>query len=155
MNTAKLETPEEDSEPLPAKYDLREYGRVSEVRDQGSWGTCWAFAALSALESSLLPNQKWEFSVDHLAMDNGFNARLDDGGDYNMALAYMTSWTGPVTENRIHMAMESMKKILMQLYIFRMRSLLMRGILIRSKTDHDLWCCSVSHLFPAGYPVTQ
>lgn len=50
-----------------------------------------------------------------------------------MALAYMTSWTGPVTENRIHMAMESMKKILMQLYIFRMRSLLMRGILIRSK----------------------
>ena len=100
MNTAKLETPEEDSEPLPAKYDLREYGRVSEVRDQGSWGTCWAFAALSALESSLLPNQKWEFSVDHLAMDNGFNARLDDGGDYNMALAYMTSWTGPVTEKQ-------------------------------------------------------
>ena len=100
MNTAKLETPEDDSEPLPAKYDLREYGRVSEVKDQGSWGTCWAFAALSALESSLLPNQKWEFSVDHLAMDNGFNARLDDGGDYNMALAYMTSWTGPVTEKQ-------------------------------------------------------
>lgn len=100
MNTAKLETPKEDSEPLPEKYDLRDYGRVSEVRDQGSWGTCWAFAALSALESSLLPDQKWEFSVDHLAMDNGFNARLDDGGDYNMALAYMTSWTGPVTEEQ-------------------------------------------------------
>ena len=33
-------------------------------------------------------------------MDNGFNARLDDGGDYNMALAYMTSWTGPVTEKQ-------------------------------------------------------
>ena len=85
---------------IDGKYDLREYGRVSEVRDQGSWGTCWAFAALSALESSLRPNQKWEFSVDHLAMDNGFNARLDDGGDYNMALAYMTSWTGPVTEKQ-------------------------------------------------------
>ena len=31
-------------------------------------------------------------------MNNGFNVDLDDGGDYNMALAYMTSWRGPVTE---------------------------------------------------------
>lgn len=99
-NTAKLVTPGQVSVSLPEKYDLRDYGRVSEVRDQGSWGTCWAFAALSALESSLLPEEKWEFSVDHLAMDNGFNAELDDGGDYNMALAYMTSWTGPVTEEQ-------------------------------------------------------
>lgn len=99
-NTAKLVTPAKAAVSLPASYDLREYGRVSEVRDQGSWGTCWAFAALSALESSLLPDEKWEFSVDHLAMDNGFNANLDDGGDYNMALAYMTSWTGPVTEEQ-------------------------------------------------------
>ena len=53
---------------------------------------------MSALESSLLPDEKCEFSVDHLAMNNGFNVDLDDGGDYNMALAYMTSWRGPVTE---------------------------------------------------------
>lgn len=99
-NTAMLTSPEEEPLVLPAQYDLRTYGKVSEVRDQGSWGTCWAFAALSALESSLLPEEKWEFSVDHLAMNNGFNARLDDGGDYNMALAYMASWTGPVTEEQ-------------------------------------------------------
>lgn len=55
------------------------------------------FRALSALES-LAADEKCEFSVDHLAMNNGFNADLDDGGDYNMALAYMTSWRGPVTE---------------------------------------------------------
>lgn len=97
-NTATLATPEDEPVSLPVRYDLRDYGRVSEVRDQGSWGTCWAFAALSALESSLLPDEKCEFSVDHLAMNNGFNADLDDGGDYNMALAYMTSWRGPVTE---------------------------------------------------------
>ena len=97
-NTAMLATPEDEPVSLPVRYDLRDYGRVSEVRDQGSWGTCWAFAALSALESSLLPDEKCEFSVDHLAMNNGFNADLDDGGDYNMALAYMASWRGPVTE---------------------------------------------------------
>lgn len=97
-NTAMLATPEDEPVSLPVRYDLRDYGRVSEVRDQGSWGTCWAFAALSALESSLLPDEKCEFSVDHLAMNNGFNVDLDDGGDYNMALAYMTSWRGPVTE---------------------------------------------------------
>ena len=97
-NTAMLATPEDEPVSLPVRYDLRDYGRVSEVRDQGSWGTCWAFAALSALESSLLPDKKCEFSVDHLAMNNGFNVDLDDGGDYNMALAYMTSWRGPVTE---------------------------------------------------------
>ena len=61
-NTAMLATPEDEPVSLPVRYDLRDYGRVSEVRDQGSWGTCWAFAALSALESSLLPDEKCEFS---------------------------------------------------------------------------------------------
>ena len=37
---------------IPAKYDLREKQRVAEVRNQGSYGTCWAFAALGAMESS-------------------------------------------------------------------------------------------------------
>ncbi len=58
---------------LQSYFDLREQGRVSSVRDQGSWATCWAFAALSALESSLLPQEEWQFAVDHLVLSNGFH----------------------------------------------------------------------------------
>ena len=37
---------------IPAKYDSRDYGYVTPVRNQGKWGTCWAFAAIAAMEST-------------------------------------------------------------------------------------------------------
>lgn len=46
---------------VPASYDLRERDRVSTIYNQGSYGTCWAFAATSALESSLRPEEKLIF----------------------------------------------------------------------------------------------
>ena len=46
---------------VPASYDLRERDRVSTIYNQGSYGTCWAFAATSALESSLRPEEKVKF----------------------------------------------------------------------------------------------
>ena len=42
---------------FPARYDSRNYGRAPDVRNQGSLGTCWAVAAVSALEASLLPEE--------------------------------------------------------------------------------------------------
>ena len=39
---------------LPARYDLRERGRISSVKNQGIPGPCWAFAALGAMESNYL-----------------------------------------------------------------------------------------------------
>ena len=48
---------------LPDAYDMRDYGRVTEVRDQGRYGTCWAFASLGALETSLLPTESAIFST--------------------------------------------------------------------------------------------
>lgn len=38
----------------PTHFDLRELGVVPEVRSQGSWGTCWGFAAIAASETSIL-----------------------------------------------------------------------------------------------------
>ena len=83
---------------LPAAYDMRDQGRVSPVRDQGSFGTCWAFASLGALESSRLPKYTDVFSADHMSFLSGYNITQQDGGDFNMALAYLTSWKGPVKE---------------------------------------------------------
>ena len=52
---------------LPATFDLRDAGRLSPVRDQGRYGTCWAFASLASLESSLLPGDAHDFSENNLA----------------------------------------------------------------------------------------
>ena len=83
---------------VPAYFDLREKGRVSQIRNQGTYGTCWAFAATSALESSLLPGEKYLFSVDNMSMSNSFNANQYDGGEYTMGMAYLAAWQGPVLE---------------------------------------------------------
>lgn len=83
---------------LPAKYDLRDRYRVPTVRDQGKLGTCWAFGAVSALESSLLPEDSYVFSADHMSLSNSFATGQNDGGEYTMSMAYLAAWQGPVYE---------------------------------------------------------
>ena len=83
---------------IPTQYDLREKERMSVVKNQGSYGTCWAFAATSALESALLPEENDLFSVDHMSMSNSFDADQYEGGEYTMGMAYLAAWQGPVYE---------------------------------------------------------
>ena len=71
---------------------------MSTIRDQGFYGTCWAFAAISALESSMLPGKKVSYSVDNMILNNSFNVNLNDGGEYTMGMAYLAGWQGPVNE---------------------------------------------------------
>lgn len=97
-NTLTTADTSENTTIFPASYDLRSKGRISEIRNQGSYGTCWAFAATSALESALLPEQKELFSVDHMTMSNSFNVNQYDGGEYTMGMAYLAGWQGPVYE---------------------------------------------------------
>ena len=84
---------------IPTQYDLREKERMSVVKNQGSYGTCWAFAATSALESALLPEENDLFSVDHMSMSNSFDADQYEGGEYTMGMAYLAAWQGPVYES--------------------------------------------------------
>jgi C1A family cysteine protease len=81
-----------------ASYDLRAAGKLSLVRDQGRYGTCWAFASLASLESSLLPGAAADYSENNLAHRSGFELGYDSGGNSYMAAAYLLRWDGPVAE---------------------------------------------------------
>jgi C1A family cysteine protease len=81
-----------------ASYDLRTYSRVTSVKDQNPYGTCWAFATLGSLESTQTPTL-WDFSEDNMVLGSGFT-RVDaynDGGNDMMSTAYLARG-GPVAE---------------------------------------------------------
>ena len=84
----------------PARYDLRDTDLLSPVRDQGAWGTCWAFAAMASLESCLLPNEPRDLSEDNLIVNAGYDADVRTGGGNQLkATAYVVRWAGPVDEH--------------------------------------------------------
>lgn len=92
----------EELENLPSYYDLRLLGRVTPVKDQDILGTCWDFATLGSLESSLLPFESWNFSENNVknilsySYPEGFDRTFQGGGDWLAALAYLTRYSGPV-----------------------------------------------------------
>jgi C1A family cysteine protease len=83
---------------LPAAYDLRTLNRLTPVRNQGSCGSCWAFATYGSLESFLMPAEPRNFSEEHLINNHGFDYGPCYGGTLDMATAYLARWGGPVNE---------------------------------------------------------
>lgn len=85
---------------LPASYDLRDHDKLTNVRDQDPYGTCWAFATMGALESYLMPAQAANFSEDNLVNYSGYTPadKYMHGGNYTMALAYLLRQAGPKYE---------------------------------------------------------
>ncbi len=84
---------------LPTSYDLRTSGKVTPVRDQGSCGDCWAFAAMGSAESNLLPAETRDFSENNLKDTAGFVWGACDGGNEEMSTAYLARWSGPINES--------------------------------------------------------
>lgn len=83
---------------LPYYYNYIEKSRFSVIKNQGVFSTCWATAAITALETTIRPELDLELSVDHMTLNHSFKTNQYDGGEYTMALAYLTSWQGPVLE---------------------------------------------------------
>jgi len=88
-----------------AKYDLRDTGKLTSVKDQGDWGACWSFATMGSMESCLLPGESRDFSEDNMVLASGFYTgstpaqKYEAGGHIWMSTAYLARWGGPVWES--------------------------------------------------------
>ncbi len=83
---------------LPAAYSLAEEKKLPAIRDQKDSALCWAFAALTALESSKSLTKDVRFSTEHLLEKNPFLENFESGGSHQISMAYLLSWIGPVAE---------------------------------------------------------
>jgi C1A family cysteine protease len=85
----------------PSSYDLRMQGEVTSVKNQGSCGSCWAFAAMGSVESRWLANGygTYDLSENNLKECHGFVLGGCDGGNENMATAYLSRDSGPISES--------------------------------------------------------
>lgn len=91
------------AEPLPAFYDARSNGWVTAVKNQGGYGSCWAFGTCGALEGAILKaglaasvdlSEKNVVNLTGLAGSHGIY-----GGDVFTPLGYLTRWQGVVQES--------------------------------------------------------
>ncbi len=97
---------------FPQFFDLRRLGLVSPIKNQKSYGTCWSFASLGAIETSLIPkNPNIDFSEWHLAYFNYYGDNTVDlapfeefynsGGYPSFYTSTLSQWIGPVLENEL------------------------------------------------------
>ncbi|MGN0369215.1 MAG: lectin like domain-containing protein [Butyrivibrio sp.] len=97
--SAEFTNQKPDEKIYPYYYSYRDSNKISRVKNQKDLGTCWAFASLTALESTMMPENREDFSEDHMSCHNGYNLDQSQGGTYNMSMAYLASWMGPVRES--------------------------------------------------------
>ena len=85
---------------LPSRWDSREHGWVSSVKNQGHVGACWAFAALATVETQLLKAGRGErhFSPRNMVNMSASPYSYNDGGNSDLAAGYLLRWSGPVDE---------------------------------------------------------
>lgn len=100
-----------DTSSLPAAFDLRKKGVVSGVKNQGDYGTCWAFAACNAMETQLMETDteadlsEWQLAYSIFNGPFGFplvsenSPWYDQGGSMYFAMPTLTGWRGGIPES--------------------------------------------------------
>ncbi len=86
---------------LPIKFDLRDWGWVTPVRDQGRTGSCWTFGASGAIESAILRYLGIEMDISENNMEDvslEYNpygvVTYTEGALPEMGATYALSWFG-------------------------------------------------------------
>ena len=86
---------------LPSKFDLRDWGWVTSVKDQGSMGACWTFGSSAAIESAILKYlgidmDLSENNMQDLMVQFSMYGRdgLLEGAVVTDGAAYALSWMG-------------------------------------------------------------
>ncbi len=108
------ETSEAENKNFPGSFDMRTvYGSTS-VKSQGSFGSCWAHAAVASAESSLLSEVPYidlaelhtayytYYGYDQLSSSStDVEQVLAEGGTSRMVSNLWSQWIGPVNESRM------------------------------------------------------
>jgi C1A family cysteine protease len=106
---------------LPSAFDLVDEGATPPVSNQNSWGTCWAFGVIEAIESGLLYADKSNGTDNYVALSElhlayyayidegpdkpafvsktlppGYNPIFDAGGSPEKVIALLSRGTGPL-----------------------------------------------------------
>ncbi|MDE5565049.1 MAG: hypothetical protein K2I93_07820, partial [Oscillospiraceae bacterium] len=94
---------------LPEKFDLREQGLVSAVKDQGAYSLCWAFSAINSIETNQIARvpkidlSEWQLAYYTFCGSFGYPTSAEqftDMGSFDVRqeVGMLTSWIGPVME---------------------------------------------------------
>ena len=86
---------------LPVKFDLRDWGWMSSVKDQGWMGACWTFGMSSALESVLLKaGIPFNVSMNNMKTVMKYSPygsmEVFEGGTNLASAGYLLSWLGAI-----------------------------------------------------------
>lgn len=99
---------------LPSRFDMRDYGTVSSVKNQKSYGTCWTHSSAASAESGIIgavPSA--DLSELHTAFYSYYgddqiittaeslDEHLNWGGSTGVVANLWSQWIGPVNENRL------------------------------------------------------
>lgn len=87
---------------IPSKFDLRDWGWMSSVKDQGWMGACWTFGMTSALESALLKVTGIPLNISMNNMKTVMKyspygaIEVFEGGANLASVGYLLSWLGAI-----------------------------------------------------------
>ncbi|MBO4493053.1 MAG: hypothetical protein J5724_01560 [Ruminococcus sp.] len=98
----------------PSAFDMRSVYGSTTVKDQGSYGTCWAHASIESAESGMIASvPDIDLSELHTAYYSYYGedqimigkkktgAILDEGGTTRIVTNLWSQWIGPVNESRL------------------------------------------------------
>ena len=91
--------PDKAADAIPTSYDARDDGIVTSPKDQGSCGSCWAFASVGAFESHLL--KAFSFGPTDLSEQQQVSCNLSMAGCCGGSMSAIQFWEdeGPVYES--------------------------------------------------------